>query len=134
MDETQALFADDDSSSVNVKELLVFGLARSRYLVLFLVLLGAAGGVLVAAMEPNTYSSTAKLILRVGQREKMNAEVGTGLVDVQGGSSRSTVHMSDEMHLLNDPAITQLEDADFRDLYAVFRRWIAEKLPQVGPA
>lgn len=105
MDETQALFADDDSSSVNVKELLVFGLARSRYLVLFLVLLGAAGGVLVAAMEPNTYSSTAKLILRVGQREKMNAEVGTGLVDVQGGSSRSTVHMSDEMHLLNDPAI-----------------------------
>jgi len=36
--------------------------------------------------------------------------------------------------LLNDLAVTQFEDADFRDLYAVSRRWIAEELPQVGPA
>ena len=92
---------DGGQASFDVQEVVLFGILRSRVLVLVCGLFGFAGGLLMGASQPNTYRSDAKLLLRIGQREQLNIE---GLIDNPGArENRPTIE--DELHLLRDDRI-----------------------------
>lgn len=92
---------DEGQSPFDIQEVVLFGILRSRVLVLACGLFGVAGGLLWGASQPNTYRSDAKLLLRIGQREQLNIE---GLIDNPGArENRPTIE--DELHLLRDDRI-----------------------------
>ncbi len=94
--------AEGAQSRIDLREVLLFGLARSRGLVLLLIGIGTALGLVYAASKPNTYTSRAKLLLRIGDREQLTSEAIVGSGEVRR-ESRPT--MQDEMHLLSDEDI-----------------------------
>ena len=94
--------AEDSTSRIDIKEVLLYGLARSRGWVLVLVGIGTALGLIYAASKPNTYTSRAKLLLRIGDREQMTSEAMVGAGDVRRESQPT---MQDELHLLSDVEI-----------------------------
>ena len=54
-----------EESAVDLKELLLFGIGRYRYMVVLLTAAGLAAGVAFGLSLPNTYTSIGKLHLRV---------------------------------------------------------------------
>lgn len=88
-------------SGFDLRETVVLGLGRVRWLALGLVSAGVLGGLVLGAAQPNVYQSQAKLLLRLGQREQMTPEV------IVSGPSQpdSRPTMQDEIHLLRDPQI-----------------------------
>jgi uncharacterized protein involved in exopolysaccharide biosynthesis len=95
-------FEDDDRKGPDPRAFVVLALARSRRWVIGLVALGAAIGLVFAAAQPNTYTSEAKLLLRLGAREDVTAED----IAVPGAERReSRPTMQDELHMLRDATI-----------------------------
>lgn len=85
----------------DLHEVLVLGLGRTRWVALGLVAAGTIAGLFVAAIQPNTYVSEAKLLLRLGEREHLTPEVLVGAE----ASRDSRPTMQDEIHLLSDAAV-----------------------------
>ncbi|MFT5155299.1 MAG: hypothetical protein ACI841_005310, partial [Planctomycetota bacterium] len=94
--------AEDKAGGIDIKEVLLYGLARSRGWAILLIGIGTAIGLILAASKPNTYTSHAKLLLRIGDREQMTSETMVGSGEVRR-ESRPT--MQDELHLLSDVEI-----------------------------
>jgi len=94
------LLEEGGGKPLDLKVLVLYGLARSRLIVTFCVLLGTSVGLFFAASQPNTYKSTGRLRLTEGVRERMTAEYLAGLED----SQRSPA-MEDEILLLSDQTI-----------------------------
>lgn len=97
------LTGDTAQPRLDLKELVVFGIARSRHWIAGAVILGACWGLYQGAVQPNTYVSTAKLLLRSGAREAFSEELVAGVVE-------NTKHLSgpsleDELQILNDVAV-----------------------------
>jgi len=93
---------EGDGRELGLRILLVRGLLRSSYWVLFLVLLGAAAGIAVGLLQPNRYESHAKLFLRMGAREQLTSE---SLVDFEERHQVPLPTMADELQMLSDTAI-----------------------------
>ena len=81
---------------------IVFALSRSRAWILGFAVIGLAAGVVAAAAQPNTYTSSAKLLLRLGAHEDFTPEDLAG-ADYNAAGSRPTIY--DEIHMLTDQAI-----------------------------
>lgn len=76
--------------------------ARSYRWIFVMVVIGGAFGVLFVAAKPNTYTSEAKLLLRLGAREEITVED----IALPGGDRReSRPTMLDELHMLRDGTI-----------------------------
>ncbi|HUR28093.1 MAG TPA: hypothetical protein VM509_07895 [Planctomycetota bacterium] len=78
------------------------GLARSWPWLCVLVGIGALTGIVLGLLQPNTYESTTKLVLRSGAREQLTAE---SVVELEGGHLTLPPTMHDELQMLMDPAI-----------------------------
>ncbi len=101
-DEQTDPFADEERSGPDPRTFLAIALARSRRWIVALALLGAVIGIVFAAAQPNTYTSEAKLLLRLGVREELTAED----IAVPGAERReSRPTMQDELHMLRDATI-----------------------------
>jgi uncharacterized protein involved in exopolysaccharide biosynthesis len=102
--ELDARGEDGDAHSAptyDLTEIVVYGVARWRKWVVAAVVAGAVCGLIAGASRPNTYTSQAKLILRLGEREEITSETLVG----QGEDRRdSRPTMQDEIHLLSDEA------------------------------
>ncbi|MFN0242923.1 MAG: GumC family protein [Planctomycetota bacterium] len=81
---------------------LLLAVARSYRWILVSAVLGGAVGVFFAAAKPNTYTSEAKLLLRIGAREEITAE---DIALPGGGRRESRPTMQDELHMLRDGTI-----------------------------
>ncbi len=95
-------FEDDDRKGPDPRAFVLLALARSWRWVIGLVVLGALIGLIVAAAQPNTYTSEAKLLLRLGAREEVTAE-DIAVAGAERRESRPT--MQDELHMLRDATI-----------------------------
>jgi uncharacterized protein involved in exopolysaccharide biosynthesis len=93
---------DRQGSGPDLRLLFTRGLARSLPWVLLLTLLGAAAGLGAGLLQPNRYSSTAKLSLRMGAREQLTSE---SLVEFEGRQGAPAPTMVDELQMLSDVAI-----------------------------
>jgi len=109
--------AGEESSGIDLKELVLFGLGRSWLTIVFLALAGLAAGVSVAASIPNTFTSKAALRLAPGRRETLTVEWLVG--GEQDPSARPGV--VDELILLRDPVIYEAvaEELTPQRVYAV---------------
>ncbi len=98
----QAGQRDASGRGPDLRLLFVRGMSRSLLWVLLLILIGAAVGLGLGLMQPNSYVSTGKLILRMGAREKLSSE---SLIDFDQRQDTPTPTMADELQLLADVAI-----------------------------
>lgn len=95
---------EDRQPAIDPVETLVVPMWRFRYWVVLATILGAGVGFVLSAIQPNTYDSMGKLLVRSGTREEGTTEsrvVDSGRSGIQ--SSRETV--SNELHLLANPAV-----------------------------
>jgi uncharacterized protein involved in exopolysaccharide biosynthesis len=92
------LSRDERKALSELQETIVFGVARYWISILLCVGFGLMLGLYLAASKPNTYMSQAKLLLRLGERENITAEI------IAGGSPtrESQPTMQDEIHLLTN--------------------------------
>ena len=95
-------FESDPAPRFDLWQLLVFGIARSRRLVLTSALIGLAIALAVGILTPNTYISESKLFLRIGRREQVTFETFAGSIEEPTASGPT---IRDEMHMLSDRAI-----------------------------
>ena len=86
--------------SIDLKALLLYGVGRSWIWVLLFLALGSAGGLLVAAAQPNVFRSTGMLRLTSGKREMITPETTAGFEE-----SLVSPPMGDELLLLTDIGI-----------------------------
>ena len=95
---------DRDGSGPDLQHLVVGGISRSWRWVLTLTALGAAVGLAIGIAQPNEYGSEAKLLLRVGARERASSE---SMIGPGGGaeSPASVPTMFDEVQMLSDVAV-----------------------------
>lgn len=102
-------FASDDRPPLlpfDLKVLLLYGVARFRYLIVALAVIGALGGVFFGASQPNVYTAEAKLRYSVSARQLLTDESVYGVSDADPWARRrSAPGMLDLMELLRDPAI-----------------------------
>lgn len=94
--------AEKDRPAPDLRLLLVRGVRRSWPWVCLLVVLGAAAGIFAGLIQPNTFVSNAKLLLRVGAREQITSE---SLVGMEGERRAAPPTMVDELQMLSDVAI-----------------------------
>lgn len=92
------LSRDERKALSELQETILFGVARYWISILLLAGLGLMLGLYLAASKPNTYRSQAKLLLRLGERENITAEVIVGA----GPTQESQPTMQDEIHLLTN--------------------------------
>jgi hypothetical protein len=91
-----------ERSGTEMHEVFVRGLVRSLPLVILLTLIGATIGFAFGLFQPNSYTSTTKLMLRPGAREEVTAE---SMIGLEGQHLAAPPTMFDEMQMLEDPAI-----------------------------
>jgi uncharacterized protein involved in exopolysaccharide biosynthesis len=93
----------DREAGPDLQHLVVGGISRSWRWVLAITALGAAVGLAIGVAQPNQYGSEAKLLLRVGARERASSESMIG----PGGeeSPASVPTMYDEIQMLSDVAV-----------------------------
>ncbi|MBI1849681.1 MAG: hypothetical protein HYR85_05005 [Planctomycetes bacterium] len=85
-------------------EAILLPILRSRRLVVILLLIGACVGLLVAALIPNAYTSTSKVLVRLGEREQGTPD--TALADDRRFASKVVREdMQNEVHLFRNPAV-----------------------------
>lgn len=95
-------FEDEEQSSpFDLKVLLLYGAARSRWVVIACALLGSAGGLFLAAGMPNVYKSKAFLQYKPGDLEQANADDAAGIDD----RIMNVPGVMDEITLLDDLAV-----------------------------
>lgn len=83
---------------------LLLALVRSRWLVLGGVLLGAAAGVAYGIVQPNSYLSYGKLLVRYGTREEVSPEAVVGGGSQQGGGQTRNLVIN-EIEVLSVPQV-----------------------------
>ncbi len=97
-------FVQDERRSLSkLQETILFGVARYWMGIVFAVAVGACIGLYLGASKPNIYLSSAKLLLRIGEREGLTEESLAGIATQR--ESRPT--MEDEIHMLTDRAVFQ---------------------------
>ena len=101
-DHLNDLVESEPGPRFDLRQLLVFGVARSRRWIATTAAVGLAIGMGSAMLQPNTYTSEAKLFLRVGQREQVTFDTLMGTLEEP--SSRGPT-ISDEVHMLSDRSI-----------------------------
>lgn len=94
--------ADGAGDGPDLRVLLVRGVKQSFGWVCLFVAVGAAVGLVVGLIQPNTYVSNTKLLLRVGVRELISSE---SLVNVERQPQESRPTMVDELQMLADVAV-----------------------------
>ena len=83
---------------------MILPLWRSRLLIAGMVVLGAGLGLFLGIMQPNSYQSDGKLVLRWGLREEMSPE--TMLSDLGSfGRGQPRDAVNNELHLLRAPQV-----------------------------
>ena len=98
-DYQEELYDEDGGASLDIKELVLYGVGRSRYILVILALVGLAGGLVAAASIPNNYTAIASLRYTPGLRElRSTPEVSLGL-DIAEGVAPSVIA---EVMLLSD--------------------------------
>lgn len=95
-------FEDEHGARFDLRQVLVFGIVRSRRWIATTAAVGLTLGIGSALLQPNTYTSQAKLFLRVGQREQVTFDTMIGTLEEP--SSRGPT-ISDEVHMLSDRQI-----------------------------
>ena len=93
----------DESPRGNPVRSLLLPLWRSRWLIAVTVAVGGGVGLFMGTMQPNTYRSSGKLLLRPGLREQVTIED-----PVTGGRSSGTAPRditNTELHLLRVPSL-----------------------------
>lgn len=99
-------FADEEeSSSLDLKVLVLYGLFRSKVWVVALTVVGLSVGLLIGAAAPNEYQSEARLRYVPGERDRLTDDELAGLEapDRRGAAPGLT----DEIMLLQNPLIYQ---------------------------
>ncbi|MCP3919094.1 MAG: hypothetical protein GY711_26425 [bacterium] len=96
-----AALPDEDEAPFDLKQIVLYGAARSARLIAILTVIGACAGIFVAASMPNTFTSTMSMTLYSGVRERQNVESGVGIEN----DSKWGPGMEDEVELLSDPAV-----------------------------
>jgi uncharacterized protein involved in exopolysaccharide biosynthesis len=86
----------------DLRVLLVRGVSRSLPWVILIVFLGIAAGFAIGQIQPNTFVSNAKLLLRVGAREQMSSE---SLFGPDEGQRATAPTMVDELQMLADVGV-----------------------------
>lgn len=81
-------------------ESLVLPLFRSRWVLVVALILGAAGGILAGVLQPNEYTSVGKVMVRVGERERIPPDT----FDNPSGTAAAQV-LSNELHLLGNEGV-----------------------------
>jgi hypothetical protein len=82
---------------------LVLPLWRSRWLITVTLVAGATAGVFLGMMQPNTYRSMGKLMLRWGAREEATPESMVEGRSASAGQPRDMINT--ELHLLRAPSV-----------------------------
>ena len=82
---------DEGGPGPDLRVLFVRGVARSLPWVILLILLGAGAGIGVGLLQPNRYTSNAKLSLRAGAREQLTSESLVNLDEIGRASCRERV-------------------------------------------
>jgi len=75
-------------------------LYRSRFIIAGFLLVGVIGGFLAGVIRPNEYTSVGKVLVRVGERERIQPDA---IEDGAGGGGAQV--LSNELHLLGNEAI-----------------------------
>jgi uncharacterized protein involved in exopolysaccharide biosynthesis len=88
-------------------EMLVLPLVRWRRTIAALLGLGVLGGLFAAALLPNVYTSTGKVLVRLGEREQGTPD--TALADDRRVAAARVVRedMQNEVHLFRNPAVLE---------------------------
>tara|TARA_R110002072_G_scaffold122941_4_gene257951 strand:- start:1497 stop:3134 length:1638 start_codon:yes stop_codon:yes gene_type:complete len=89
---------EEQGSPFDLKVLLLYGAARSRWIIIACILLGSAGGLFMAAGMPNVYKSKAYLQYKPGDLEQANADDAAGIDD----RIMNVPGVLDEITLLDD--------------------------------
>jgi uncharacterized protein involved in exopolysaccharide biosynthesis len=92
----------DDRPAPDLRLLVVRGVKRHWFAVCVAIALGTAGGIAAGLVQPNTYVSKAKLLLRVGAHEQVTAE---SFVDPDENRRSTGPTMSDELQMLSDDVL-----------------------------
>ena len=101
----QGYAEDEESSPLDLKVLVLYGLFRSKLWIGVLAALGLVGGLIAGAASPNEYESEARLRYVPGERDKLTDDDLAGL---QGGDRRNAAPgIADELMLLENPLIYQ---------------------------
>jgi capsular polysaccharide biosynthesis protein len=101
----QGYAEDEESSPLDLKVLVLYGLFRSKLWIGLLAALGLVGGLIAGAASPNEYESEARLRYVPGERDKLTDDDLAGL---QGGDRRNAAPgIADELMLLENPLIYQ---------------------------
>ncbi len=86
----------------DVRSLLLYGVARSRLIVVGLTLLGVIGGLAYSLTLPNQYTSVGKILLTLGARENLTPEAS---VDEDFDARKQRIGVREEMELLQNPEV-----------------------------
>jgi len=78
-------------------------LARASRLLILGAVLGALVGAVVAVIRPNEYTSTAKILVRIGEREQATAD--TAFEDRRPGPRAGFDDLQNEIQLLSNPLL-----------------------------
>src|SRR5688572_13502099 len=82
---------------------LVLPLWRSRWLIAATLVAGGTAGLFLGMMQPNTYRSTGKLMLRWGEREEATPE--SMMEGARGSVGQPRDIINTELHLLRAPVV-----------------------------
>ena len=92
---------EDAGGGLDLKVLVLYGVLRSRGWIVLLTVLGTSVGLLIAAAQPNVYSSEARLQFTPGMAESLSNEDSLGYDD----GIRTVPGIQDEIMLLTDPRV-----------------------------
>jgi len=101
----QGFSEEEESSPLDLKVLVLYGLFRSKWWIGLMAGLGMIGGLMSGASKPNEYESEARLRYVPGERDRLTDDDLAGL---QGGDRRNAAPgITDELMLLENPLIYQ---------------------------
>lgn len=95
---TPEIIEEASGSPFDLRTILLYGVARSKWWVAILTIVGGAIGFVVAASKPNTYQGHGRLRLTAGVRERITPEMSAGI----DANQRAWPVMADELVLLTD--------------------------------
>ncbi|MEM6674430.1 MAG: hypothetical protein AAF726_16410 [Planctomycetota bacterium] len=92
---------EPQAAGFDLREIVLYGVGRSRYLVALLASIGAFLGIAYALSIPNTYSANASLRYTPGLRERQFAPEASAGIDVQS----TPPSIIAELMLISDPEV-----------------------------
>lgn len=92
----------EEPGGVDLVEVLTLGLVRFRWWILGCAVVGTLGGVSFSLSQPNQYTSTGKVLLRLGAREQLTPE---SAIEEDFNVRGSSTGITDEIELLGNPEV-----------------------------